>query len=55
MGSLQIMQIGFMNSDSFFQLLDILCATLSERSLSLAVALLTFLGSSIYLIQMSKT
>src|SRR5271170_86686 len=41
------MKIGFMEPDSFLELLDVLCPTLPESRLSLPVALLALLGSSI--------
>jgi hypothetical protein len=47
MGSLEVVKIGLVHPDSLLQLLYILCAPLPERSLSLAVPLLAFLGSGI--------
>jgi hypothetical protein len=47
MGSLQIMNFGFLDSNFFLELLDVLCPALSESCLGLTIALLAFLGSSI--------
>jgi hypothetical protein len=43
------MEIGLMNPDGFFQLLDVLGPALPESCLSLAVTLFSLLGSGIYL------
>jgi hypothetical protein len=48
-GGLKVMKIGFMDPDSFLQLLDILRSALSKSSLRLPVTLFPFLGSSINL------
>ena len=55
MGGLQVMQIGLMNADGFFQLLDVLCPALSKGSLGLTVPLLPLLRSSINLRQCQRT
>ncbi len=44
---LEIVQIGLMNTDGLFQLLDVLGAAFTERSLSLPVSLLTLLRRSV--------
>lgn len=49
MGSLQVMEIGLMNPDGFFQLFDVLRSALPESCLSLAVALFPLLRSGVYL------
>ena len=41
------MQVGFVDSNSFFKLLNIFCPSLPESGLGLTVALFAFLGSSI--------
>lgn len=43
MGGLQAMEVGLMDPDRLLQLLDVLCPTLSEGSLGLAITLFTFL------------
>lgn len=43
MSTLEIVQVGLVNTDSLLELLDVLGATLAESSLSLAVTLLAFL------------
>ena len=55
MGGLQVMQIGLMNADGFFQLLDVLCPAFSKGSLGLTVPLLPLLGSSINLRRSQRT
>jgi hypothetical protein len=54
MGSLQAVQVRLMDSNGFLKLLDIFRAALSESSLSLAVALFTFLGGGINLHRMDS-
>jgi len=47
MGRLKVVQVGLVDSDGLFELLDILCAPLSERRLRLPIPLLTLLGSGV--------
>lgn len=47
---MQIMKILLMDLDRLLELLDILCASLSESGLRLAVPLLSLLGRGVYLI-----
>jgi hypothetical protein len=49
MGSLQFMEVGFMNSNGFFKLLQIHFPTFSEKPLGLTMVFIAFLGSSIFL------
>ena len=42
-GRLKVVEVGFMDADGLFQLLDVLCASLTESSLGLSVSLLAFL------------
>ena len=55
MGRLKVVQVGLVDSDGLFELLDILCAPLSERRLRLPIPLLTLLGSGVDLWMMSVT
>ena len=41
-GRLEAVEVLLMNADRFLQLLDVLCSSLPESSLSLAIALLPF-------------
>lgn len=43
MGRLKVVQVGLVDPDGLFELLDVLCAPLSERGLRLAISLLALL------------